>query len=140
MKFSKVLFLLGFTLGICALILPRIGQAWMYANTMADVMWWSAVAAISLIVLSFIVRLFEGEAMIRLSAGTRVRVPARAGWRQDFTGTITDRQPRPVTTTSGQDLFYQVQFDEGQYDADDDGPYIDGEVLASYLEPIGKPS
>lgn len=62
MKFSKVLFLVGFTLGICTLLLPRIGQTWSYANTMADVMWWSAVATISLIVLSVIVRLFEPKA------------------------------------------------------------------------------
>ena len=82
----------------------------------------------------------EGEAMNRFFAGARVRVPSRAGWRQDFTGTITERPPRPITTTSGPDLFYQVRFDEGQYDADGDGPYIDGEVLASYLEPITKAS
>jgi hypothetical protein len=67
-----------------------------------------------------------------------VRVPAKAGWRQNFTGTITDRAPRPVTTTAGQDLFYWVQFDKGQYDVDGDGPYADGEILASYLETISQ--
>ena len=74
--------------------------------------------------------------MTRFAAGTRVRVPARAGWRQDFTGTITHGAPRPVTTTAGQDLFYWVQFDKGQYDVSGDGPYGEGEILASYLEAI----
>ena len=78
--------------------------------------------------------------MNRFSPGMRVRVPAKAGWRQDFTGTITERLPRHITTTSGPDLFYQVRFDEGQYDADDDGPYIDGEILATYLEALTKPN
>jgi hypothetical protein len=57
MKFSKVFFRLGIAVGLFAVLLPRIGRTWMYANTMADVMWWSAVAAISLIVLSLILRL-----------------------------------------------------------------------------------
>jgi hypothetical protein len=74
--------------------------------------------------------------MTRFAAGTRVRIPARAGWGQDFTGTITNRAPRPVTTTAGQDLLYWVQFDEGQYDVDRDGPYSDGEILGTYLKAI----
>ena len=57
MKFSKLFFPLGIAVGLCALLLPRIGRTWMYANTMVDVMWWSAVAAICLIVLSLILRL-----------------------------------------------------------------------------------
>ena len=74
--------------------------------------------------------------MTRFAAGTRVRVPANAGWQQDFTGTIADRAPRPTTTTTGQDLFYWVHFDEGQYDLDGDGPYGEGEILGSCLEAI----
>jgi hypothetical protein len=74
--------------------------------------------------------------MMRFTAGTRVRVPAHAGWQRDFTGTITDRPPRPITTTTGPDLFYVVRFDEGEFDTDGDGPYVDGEILASYLQPI----
>jgi hypothetical protein len=74
--------------------------------------------------------------MTSFKVGARVRVPAEAGWRQSFTGTIADRAPRPITTTAGEDLFYWVEFDEGQYDGDGDGPYSDGEVLGSYLAAI----
>lgn len=74
--------------------------------------------------------------MRRFKTGTRVRVPAKVGWQRSFIGTITDREPRPITTTAGEGLFYWVQFDEGQYDAEGDGPYADGEILSSYLEMI----
>jgi len=57
MKFSRAFSLFGIAVGLFAVLLPRIGRTWMYANTMVDVMWWSAVAAISLIVLSLILRL-----------------------------------------------------------------------------------
>jgi hypothetical protein len=70
------------------------------------------------------------------AVGARVRVPAEAGWRTDFVGTITARPPRQVTTTTGDDWFYWVDFDEGQYDVDGDGPYVDAEILSSYLSPL----
>ena len=65
---------------------------------------------------------------------TRIEVGEEGGDRTSRARSLT--APRPVTTTAGQDLFYWVQFDEGQYDVDGDGPYGDGEILASYLEPI----
>ena len=57
MRVSRALSLIGIAVGGFAYLLPRIGRTWMYANTMAEIMWWSAVAAISLIVLSLILRL-----------------------------------------------------------------------------------
>ena len=57
MKFSKVFFGLGTTVGVFAIYLPRIGRTWMYANMMPEVMWWLAVTATALIVLSLILRL-----------------------------------------------------------------------------------
>jgi hypothetical protein len=41
---------------------------------------------------------------------------------------------REIETRKGPDRFYLVAFDEPQYDADGDGPYVSAEVLGRYLE------
>jgi hypothetical protein len=46
-----------------------------------------------------------------------------------------DRVSRLTETTHGRSRFYWIAFDEPQFDADGDGPYVSAEVLATYVEP-----
>jgi len=52
----------------------------------------------------------------------------------------SERLSRSVATTSGPSWFYWIVFDEPQFDADGDGPYISAEVLAKYVELRSTPS
>ena len=47
---------------------------------------------------------------------------------------------RWVDTVRGPEIQYWVLFDQPQMDADGDGPYTSGEVLAKYVEPLANPN
>jgi hypothetical protein len=73
-----------------------------------------------------------------LSPGTRVRVISDpvygpGPWPTQPIGTIRS-SPTEVSTTSGPEMTYWVDFDEPQCDADGDGPYATCQILARYLE------
>jgi len=65
--------------------------------------------------------------------GDRVRVADHHHWARGERGVIT-RLPRKVATLAGPALFYWVEFDVAQIDADGDGPYSGGEIIEASLE------
>jgi hypothetical protein len=83
---------------------------------------------------------------IILAVTTRVRVRSDPDfgpgpWPAEPIGTITAHpiDGAPFTwadTTSGPVRQYWVVFDSPQFDANGDGPYVAGEVLARYIEPL----
>lgn len=77
------------------------------------------------------------------AVGTRVRVrrdPVHGPgpWPGEPTGTVVespDHLPFTVVPTlQGPTLYYWVDFDEPQFDADGDGPYASSQVTTSYIE------
>jgi hypothetical protein len=73
-----------------------------------------------------------------LSNGSRVRVHrdpdyGPGPWPSEPLGTVGSYEL--VSTRQGPERTYWITFDEPQFDADGDGPYVSSQVEESYLEP-----
>jgi hypothetical protein len=73
----------------------------------------------------------------------RVRISADCHWAQNATGMIAEHPvrgckglSRVVKAPRGPVVFYFVQFDSPQYDADGDGPYPASEIEEEYIIPL----
>jgi hypothetical protein len=92
---------------------------------------------------------FEDE-NLKFKLGDRVRISKKHHWAQNALGTISeppefakqlanDRTSwkgwhRYVQGIKGRIEFYWVDFDNPQFDADGDGPYIGGEIRGDAIE------
>jgi hypothetical protein len=80
----------------------------------------------------------DHQQRVPLRPGGRVRIALTYHWAQGARGTIMSQPgyPRASTVRGEPTLFYWVWFDEAQYDADGDGPYIGAVIDAGHLESI----
>ncbi len=83
------------------------------------------------------------------SAGDRVKVSTDYHWAKGAIGTVMQPHDfivnmsdgwegvyRKVSSLQGMLTFYWISFDEGQIDADGDGPYAEAEIDSNYLHSI----
>jgi len=56
-------------------------------------------------------------------------------WPDEPSGMIKG-PPTIVTTTSGSERSYWVEFDQPQHDVDGGGPYVASQVLERYIESV----